>query len=163
MLFGSRFEYPTCRWLLTWEMVSPPTPISCITRFGVAPAMHTTQALETQSGRRLCRSLRTLEIKERETNQVICMREDDEERSACMHICTRTGILRWPPRVRMAWTKQRCRAGVHRKRGTLVLLFCLTPPQFPSPSPTVLPMVIDLASLQLNPAETPADTARIDN
>jgi hypothetical protein len=31
----------TCRWLLTWDMVSPPTPISCKTLLGVAPESST--------------------------------------------------------------------------------------------------------------------------
>jgi hypothetical protein len=46
----------TCRWLLTWDMVSPPTPISCSTRFGVAPATTTACRFRgekrIQSGRR---------------------------------------------------------------------------------------------------------------
>lgn len=48
----------------------------------------------------------------------------------------------------MAWTKQWCRSGVHLRRGTLDLLYCLTPPLLSLPlslsllPTTVLAMVI---------------------
>jgi hypothetical protein len=64
--------------------------------------------------------------------------EDDQasRRGACKH------ILSWPPSLWMAWTKQWCRSGVHLRRGTLDLLYCLTPPLLSLPTTVVLTMVI---------------------
>ena len=39
--------------------------------------------------------------------------------------------LSWPPSLSMAWTKQRWSSGVHLKRGTFDLTYCLTAPLLP--------------------------------
>jgi hypothetical protein len=62
-------------------------------------------------------------------------------------------ILWWPPRLRMAWTKQRCRPDVHLRRRTLDLLYCLTPPAPPPlsfPSLVALSMVIELEASKID-------------
>lgn len=40
-------------------------------------------------------------------------------------------LLCWPPSLSMAWTKQRWSSGVHLKRGTFDLIYCLTAPFLP--------------------------------
>jgi hypothetical protein len=60
-----------------------------------------------------------------------------------MHARKEAHILSWPPSLWMAWTKQWCRSGVQRRRGTLDLLYCLTPPLLSlAPTIVVLTMVI---------------------
>lgn len=57
-------------------------------------------------------------------------------------------ILSWPPSLWMAWTKQWCRSGVHLRRGTLDLLYCLTPPLLSLPTTVVLTIVISQSQHQ---------------
>lgn len=40
-------------------------------------------------------------------------------------------LLSWPPSLSIAWTKQWCSSGVHLKRGTFDLIYCLTVPLLP--------------------------------
>jgi hypothetical protein len=89
------------------------------------------------------------------------MRKIEEKRSKKMIMVAGKGmhILSCPPSLWMAWTKQWCRSGVHLRRGTLDLLYCLTPPLFSRPT-TVLTMVIYLSpsSLALTTLNRPART-----
>jgi hypothetical protein len=56
----------------------------------------------------------------------------------------------------MAWTKQRCRPDVHLRRGTLDLLYCLTPP----PPPPSFPSLLALAMVIMLEASTIDNTNR---
>ena len=84
---------------------------------------------------------------------VYMMRKIEEKRSKKMIMVAGKGmhILSCPPSLWMAWTKQWCRSGVHLRRGTFDLLYCLTPPLLSRPTTAVLTMVIYLSASSLAP------------
>lgn len=125
-------------------MVSPPTPISCSTRLGVAPA--TTTACRFRGEKRI----QSGQTRERSTR---AMKPDGyqarrREGPGPGHCVEAAHILSGPPSLWMAWTKQWCRSGVHLRRGTLDLLYCLTPPLLSLPTTVVLTMASSQSQLQ---------------
>lgn len=115
----------TWRWDFTWDIVKPLTSINWSTSLGVASV----QRVKTRRRRN--------ENWEEEEEEIFVwwlkwMRDGNDS------------VLSWPPSLWMALTKRWWRSGVHLRRGSLDLVYCLTAPflpQFP-----ILPLNGDQSS-----------------